>query len=84
MSKTIAATKGKRLKLEFFLILAEVLLWLYDINDLFALFYSIFQIDFGAAFAGSGGVVFVVVDYTKMTFSYHFITPFYISSSARA
>ena len=82
MSKTIAATKGKRLKLEIFLTSAEVLLWLYGINDLFAQFYSVIQSDFGAAFAGGGGVWFIVVDNAKVAFIYHCIISFHISGLA--
>ena len=53
-------------------------------GDLFTLFYSIIEGDFGAAFAGGWGVLFIVVDDTISAFIYNLIVTLDIGSSTRA
>ena len=46
------------------------------------MFLGIVKGDFGAAFAGSWGVWFVVVDYAILAFIYHFVVAFHIGGVA--
>lgn len=51
-------------------------------NDFSALFEGVVEGDFGAAFAGSGSVLFVIVDNAVFTVVYHLIVALDVGGSA--